>query len=172
MNAHVLPDVLAPGLRLVICGTAAGAESSKPPAYYAGPRNKFWRVLFETGLTPRQLLPSEFRELLSFGIGLTNIVKTASGSDAQLPHDAFDVPGFIKRIRRARPGVVAFNGKASAAAFYRVSSRRLMYGQGPPGSAFPPVWILPSTSGAASRYWSHEWWRQLALAYDFRQSVQ
>jgi double-stranded uracil-DNA glycosylase len=156
-----------PGLRLVICGSAAGAVSATVGAYYAGPNNKFWRVLFETGLTPRQLDPSEFRELLSFGIGLTDIVKTASGSDAQLPRDAFDVADFIARIRRARPGVVAFNGKASAAAFDGVSSGGLMYGQGSSRSAFPPVWILPSTSGAASGYWSHEPWRQVALASGF-----
>ena len=57
---------------LVIYGTAAGERSAKFGAYYAGPGNKFWRVLYEVGLTPdRALRPSEFRELLSYGIGLS-----------------------------------------------------------------------------------------------------
>jgi double-stranded uracil-DNA glycosylase len=165
---HVLPDVLCPGLRLVICGSAAGAVSAAVGAYYAGPGNKFWRILAETGLTPRRLEPMEFREVLRFGIGLTDMAKTASGSDASLPRDADDVSGFIERILRARPGIVAFNGKRAAAAFYGVSSAMLAYGPGAPRIDFPAVWILPSTSGAASRAWSHEPWHALARAVSAR----
>jgi len=58
--ADVLPDVLRPGLRLVICGSAASAVSAARGAYYAGPGNKFWRILAETGLTPHQLEPARF----------------------------------------------------------------------------------------------------------------
>jgi len=63
MTPHVLPDMLRPGLRLVICGSAAGAVSATHGAYYAGPGNRFWRTLFEVGLTPRRLEPHEFRDL-------------------------------------------------------------------------------------------------------------
>jgi double-stranded uracil-DNA glycosylase len=162
--AHVLPDVLCPGLRLVICGSAAGAVSAAVGAYYAGPGNKFWRILAETGLTPRQFAPMEFREVMRFGIGLTDMTKTASGSDASLPRGSDDVPGFIARIVRVRPRMVAFNGKRAAAAFYGVPSRELPYGKGLPRADFPPVWIMPSTSGLASRAWSHDPWHQLADA--------
>ena len=34
---HILSDLLQPGLRLVFCGTAAGAVSAAKGAYYAGP---------------------------------------------------------------------------------------------------------------------------------------
>ena len=61
-----MPDVLRPGLRLVICGSAAGAVSAARGAYYAGPGNKFWRILAEVGLTPRRLEPSEFRMLAEY----------------------------------------------------------------------------------------------------------
>src|SRR4051794_32803818 len=69
---NVLPDVLRPGLRLVICGSAAGVVSAARGEYYAGPGNKFWDILAVTGLTPRRLLPHEFRDVLDFGIGLTD----------------------------------------------------------------------------------------------------
>jgi TDG/mug DNA glycosylase family protein len=59
----LLDDLLRPGLRIVICGTAAGERSAKLGAYYAGPGNKFWRTLHKVGLTPRALIPAEFREL-------------------------------------------------------------------------------------------------------------
>jgi double-stranded uracil-DNA glycosylase len=85
-----LPDVLQPGLRLVICGTAAGAASAAEGAYYAGPGNKFWRVLHEVGLTPRELWSADYELLLSYGIGLTDLAKHAFGADADLPRRCFD----------------------------------------------------------------------------------
>ncbi len=161
---HVLPDLLRPGLRVVICGSAAGAVSAARGAYYAGPGNKFWQMLAEVGLTPRRLDPAEFREVLNFGIGLTDLVKTHSGSDAVLPRAADDVAGLIARIRSARPRLVAFNGKRAAAAFYSRSGRDVGYGPGPPIADFPPIWVLPSTSGAACGSWSDAPWRQFAGA--------
>ena len=84
----ILPDVLAPGLKLVFCGTAAGAVSAARGCYYAHPHNKFWRALFDVGLTPRLLHCSEFALLPSLGLGLTDIAKSVSGMDKQLPRDA------------------------------------------------------------------------------------
>ena len=60
----VLPDVLGPGLRIVFCGSAAGAVSARVGAYYAGPGNRFWPTLHRVGLTPRLLAPAEFRTVL------------------------------------------------------------------------------------------------------------
>jgi TDG/mug DNA glycosylase family protein len=113
-------------------------------------------------MIPRKLDPGEFRDVLNFGIGLTDIVKTASGSDASLPRDADDVVGFMQRIRLVRPRIVAFNGKRAAAAFYGRPSRDLAYGPGCAVTDFPPVWVLPSTSGAACGVWSAEPWQRMA----------
>ncbi len=71
----MLKDLLAPGLKIVFCGTAAGEVSAARGEYYAGRRNKFWSVIFEVGLTPRRLTPGEYKDLLGFGIGLTDVVK-------------------------------------------------------------------------------------------------
>jgi TDG/mug DNA glycosylase family protein len=71
----VLPDILVPFLRVVFCRTAAGPASARAKVYYAGPGNRFWATLEETGLTPERLEPAEFRRLLGFGIGLTDICK-------------------------------------------------------------------------------------------------
>ena len=60
----VLPDVLAPGLHVVFCGSAAGAVSARVGAYYAGPGNRSWPTLHRVGLTPRLLAPTEFRIVL------------------------------------------------------------------------------------------------------------
>ena len=85
---HVLPERLKPGLALVFCGTAAGRQSALQKAYYAHAQNKFWRTLYEVGLTPRRLAPGEYPALWELGIGLTDIAKFASGMDHQLPKDS------------------------------------------------------------------------------------
>jgi TDG/mug DNA glycosylase family protein len=158
----ILPDLLAPGLRVVFCGTAAGTASALRGAYYAGPGNRFWSILATTGLTPRRLRPEEFPLLTGWGIGLTDLAKHVSGADATLPASAFDSVAFAVKIRRVRPRLVAFNGKKAAAAFYGRRSTDLGYGQGPAVPDFPPVIVLPSTSGAASGAWDAAHWQVLA----------
>jgi TDG/mug DNA glycosylase family protein len=64
MTPETLPDLLRPGLRLVICGTAAGRTSAAQRAYYAGRGNKFWRVLHEVGLTVTEFRPRDYALLL------------------------------------------------------------------------------------------------------------
>lgn len=157
--AEVLPDLLPLGLRLVICGSAAGTVSASKGAYYAGPGNKFWRILAETGLTPRILRPEEFHLLPTFGIGLTDLAKHVSGADTVIRPQDDDPEGLRARIRTCRPGMLAFNGKRAAAAFLGAP---VAYGAGPALTDFPPIFVLPSTSGAASGHWDATHWHQLA----------
>lgn len=154
-----LPDVLRPGLRVVFCGTAAGAKSAQIGAYYAGPGNQFWPVLHRIGLTPVQLAPVEYPRLLEFGVGLTDVCKMRSGSDVQIGEDGFDVGGLIKRLRRAAPAHVAFNGKKAGQV---VLGRPLVYGQQAELLAGAHVYVLPSTSGAARGFWDERLWREFA----------
>ena len=53
-----VPDLLAPGLDLVFCGTAPSPASFKARAYYANPGNAFWPTLHAVGLTPERLAPA------------------------------------------------------------------------------------------------------------------
>lgn len=113
-HRHVLPDVLEEGLRIVFCGTAAGAVAARVGAPYAGPGNRFWWVLHETGLTPRELRPDEFRDLPRFGIGLTDVAKFACGSDSGLARRDFDPAAVVAKVQRYTPGILAFVGKRAA----------------------------------------------------------
>jgi G:T/U-mismatch repair DNA glycosylase len=69
MPLHILPDQLQPGLRIISCGTAAGAASAKKGAYYAGPGNKFWNTLHAIGLTTRVFPPKNISCYLQKGSG-------------------------------------------------------------------------------------------------------
>lgn len=160
MSAELLDDVIAPGLRAVFCGTALGAASARIGAPYAGPGNKFWPTLHTIGLTPRRLDPAEFRELPRWGIGLTDLCKTRSGSDAEIGSGGFDVPRLAALMEENAPACLAFNGKRAAQA--ALGRRRVEYGRQDAALGGVPTYVLPSTSGAASGHWDIEWWRRFA----------
>ena len=159
--ADVLPDTLRPGLTVVFCGTAAGKASARARAYYAGPGNAFWETLYVVGLTPEQLLPAEFARLPEFGIGLTDICKVLHGSDEEVGTVEFDVGGLQERIAEVEPARLAFNGKNAARG---ALERDVEFGPQEEQLGGAAVWVLPSTSGAARRYWDIGPWRQLAAA--------
>jgi double-stranded uracil-DNA glycosylase len=155
----VLPDVLRPGLKVVFCGSAAGDVSAMRGAYYAGRGNKFWPTLHAIGLTPRRLRPEEFREVLAFDIGLTDVTKDQHGKDATIVRKPADAEALAKKIAHVRPGLIAFNSKAAAMAALAVKT----IDYGPQGQfAGVPAFVLPSTSGSANARWNIDWWRALA----------
>ncbi len=158
----ILPDVLAPGLAVVFCGSAPGRASARRGAYYAGPGNRFWPTLHAVGLTPRRLAPEEFRELPRHGLGLTDLCQGASGPDAELPRDADDTAALAAKIARYRPHWLAFVGKRPAKVFLGMTEVAL----GPRvASPFPHtrVFVLPSPSGAARGHWDIAPWHDLAV---------
>jgi TDG/mug DNA glycosylase family protein len=159
----VLPDVLTPGLRIVFCGTAAGTASARARAYYAGPGNAFWETLQAVGLTPLRLAPAEFKKLLDFGIGLTDICKVSHGSDEEVGTAEFDVARLEAEMAAAEPARLAFNGKNAARG---ALERAVQYGVQPERIGGAEVWVLPSTSGMARRFWKIEPWQELARACD------
>jgi len=70
--SQALPDVLAPGLRVVMVGINPGMQSAAAGQHFANPRNDFWRLLHDSGLVPVALGPAEQRRILDYGIGITN----------------------------------------------------------------------------------------------------
>jgi TDG/mug DNA glycosylase family protein len=162
---HRLPDLLAPDLRVVFVGTAAGKRSAERGEYYAGRGNRFWRTLHEIRLTPRRFEPREYRDLLALGIGLTDMSKLGSGMDREVPRHTFDPERFAATIRAYRPRTIAFTSKKAASVWLgRRRTEAIAYGRQPPSLPdFPDVFVLPSTSGAARSHWSIAPWHALAI---------
>lgn len=161
--SHIVPDLLAPDLRLWFVGTAPSPRSAVEKAYYAHPGNRFWRTLHEVGITPRRFLPTEYAELLALGVGLTDVCKTVFGLDADLPRSARDPQGLWDKAARLRPQGMAFTSKTAAAWALETPLSRINFGQQPmetmPGVA---LFVLPSPSGLASGSWSLDPWREAA----------
>lgn len=156
---HVLPDLLRLGLRLIVCGTGAGVESARVGHYYAGRGNKFWKTLYSVGLTPRLLQPSEFTQLVDFGIGLTDISKATAGADTVIRKNDFDRERLRQLILELQPRVLAFNGKRAAKAFLELD---VTYGRYSDVIGKTIIVVAPSTSGAANAYWDLSIWREVA----------
>ncbi|HVO69357.1 MAG TPA: mismatch-specific DNA-glycosylase [Aggregatilineaceae bacterium] len=118
--------------------------------------------MYQIGLTPCQLDPLQFREVLAYGIGLTDVEKRQSGSDATLDLSGFDPEELRARITRLRPRILAFVGKRAAQEFYGQIHVRYCLQPEPVDST--AVFVLPFTSGAARRYWDSSHWYALAAA--------
>jgi TDG/mug DNA glycosylase family protein len=164
VSEHILPDVLAPGLDVVFCGSAAGHKSARVGAYYAGPGNKFWPTLHRVGLTPRLIAPAEYRAVLDYGIGLTDLCKTGFGNDADLDPLLDDVPALLKKIRHHRPRILAFTAKRPAAVVLRTlgaSAAPPAYGLQEAMIGETHLFVLTSPSGRAGAFWDERWWREL-----------
>lgn len=156
----VLPDLLRRGLRLVFCGTAPSPRSAAVGAYYAGPGNKFWRTIHAVGLTPRLVAPADWRTLDALDIGFTDMAKAHFGMDRDLPAGAFDAERLHGAIEHYQPEILAFNGKAAAKAYFGTAA--VGYGRQDASIGPTAIWVLPSTSGAASGSWSSVPWQDLA----------
>jgi len=160
---ELIPDVLTHDLCLVFCGSALGDVSWKRRAYYANPGNRFWPTLAEVGLTPRRLAPEEYPHLVDWRIGLTDLVKTDHGQDAHIfdGHvDLEDARALLRaKVLRWQPYVLAFTSRTVAAQFLgktAVSGRQQEF------IGRTVVWVLPSTSGLARRFFDIEPWQDLA----------
>jgi len=157
----LVPDLLTCDLQLVFCGTAPSRASYQAKAYYARPGNRFWPTLAAVGITPRRFAPQEYPLLLDLGIGLTDLCKNHFGVDSELPPGCLDALALSDKIRLHRPRRLAFTSKNAAQA--ALGLKTLTYGLQPHEFEGARVWVLPSPSGLATRFWDQRPWLDLAM---------
>ena len=159
-DSDVLSDLLRHNLDLVICGTAVGLRSAETGWYYAGTGNQFWTILNDTGFTSFKLSPKEYEKLEEFGIGLTDLAKKKSGVDAQLKSSDYDIEGLKSKLLEYQPYAVAFNGKKAAKCYFGKDC--VSYGRQDVRIGDAILFVLPSTSGSARKWWDRKFWYQIA----------
>ena len=162
-GGRTVPDVLAPGLRVLFCGINPGLYSAAVGHHFARPGNRFWPALHLAGFTDRLLSPFEDELALRYGLGVTNLVARPTASAQELSREELREGGRVlaDKVLRSAPGVLAVVG---------IDAYRTAFGQprattGPQGQQVGgrPVWVLPNPSGLNAHY-------QLpALAAHFRQ---
>ncbi|HEY2542059.1 MAG TPA: mismatch-specific DNA-glycosylase [Gaiellaceae bacterium] len=157
-----VPDVLAPGLRVVFCGINPGRVSAAAHAHFANPRNDFWRLLHAAGFTSRLLDPQEQFELLHEGIGATNAAARTTPGSGDLRKGDFDRVHIERIALELKPRWIAFVGKE---AYRGTFGERPELGVQERTIGETRLFVLPSTSPAnAAVPWDERlrWFRQLA----------
>lgn len=142
-----LPDHLTEGLDVVFVGTGIGEHSAEEGHYYAHPTDRFWDLVNQAGLVSDLIGSENAHLILDEKCGLTDLVKNrASGSDADLKSDDFDIPGFAAKIQKFKPKVVAFIGKHGYKIVFGAPPKDYGLADEVLGDSW--VWILPSSSGS------------------------
>jgi double-stranded uracil-DNA glycosylase len=147
-----VPDLLAPGLRVLFCGINPSLYSAAVGHHFARPGNRFWPTLHAAGFTSRRLSPAEEKELLAAGYGITNLVARATATADELSADelARGARRLAAKVTRYAPAVVAFLGVTA----YRTAFGRPRAGLGRQPDRLGPaaVWVLPNPSGLNAHY--------------------
>lgn len=144
-----LPDILAPGLDVVFVGAAPSYYAADSGHYYAGPRNRFWLLLYQAGFTPRQLDAVEDGTVTAYGIGLTGLMKRVASSDnTVLPAPTEEQRSQLRdRLLRFAPRFICYNGKD----VYRICTGQPDCAWGIQHDMLGPAaqYVVHSTSGRA-----------------------
>lgn len=147
-----VPDVIAPDLHVLFCGINPGLYTAAIGHHFGRPGNRFWPALHRSGFTDRQLDPSEERELLAYGWGITNVVDRATATADEVSAEELAIGGrhLEAKVRKYRPRWVAVLGiGAWRTAFGRP---RAVLGRQEETLAGAAVWVLPNPSGLNAHY--------------------
>ena len=157
---NILKDVLKLQLKVVFCGTAAGNKSAEIKAYYAGRGNKFWNTIYEAKIVDKLIDPVDYKSLLDYNIGLTDMAKFAYGNDSDINRSDYDIESLLVKIKKYKPKMICFNGKNAGKVFY--NKKFIEYGLQPDECYNTKIFIAPSTSGAANGFWNINYWHELS----------
>ena len=159
-----LPDILAPNLQVLFVGINPGMRSATVGHHYAGHGNRFWTLLYESGLITEPLSWSDDHRVVEWGLGLTNLVTRVTRGVAGLTTN--DLETGRRRLLQVlgcwQPQTVALVGITVA--------RQLLDQRGPVplGRAAQkfdgrPVFVLPNPSGRNAHYHYNEMLRAFRL---------
>jgi double-stranded uracil-DNA glycosylase len=151
-----VPDVIAPGLRILFCGINPGLYTAAVGHHFARPGNRFWPALYAAGFTGHVLSPFDERELLKSGYGITNVVMRASAAADELSREELREGGkrLAAKVRRYRPRALAILGLGA----YRVAweQPKAIIGRQEETIGETIIWVLPNPSGLNAHYQAKE----------------
>ncbi|KUG02788.1 g:t/u mismatch-specific uracil/thymine dna-glycosylase [hydrocarbon metagenome] len=143
-----LPDYLKPDLKVLFVGFNPSIRSGELGHHFASPNNRFWKILYESGLTPRKYSPAEDALLLELGYGLTNIAARPTRAAADVDTTEYDAGRelLLIKVRSNLPRVVCFVGKG----VYQIYTRKRKADWGFQSNGTVPGvmdFVAPSSSG-------------------------
>ncbi len=159
MKPHkpVLADFLAPELLVLFVGINPGLRSAAVGHHFAGPSNRFWKLLYASGFIPEPLTYLDDWRLPEWGIGLTNVIGRATAGIDGLATEEYrrGRMALERKVAQSRPRIVALLGVT----IYRLlfpseagTSDRVPLGPVEVRLAETPVFVLPNPSGRNAHY--------------------
>jgi TDG/mug DNA glycosylase family protein len=166
-HGAAVDDLVDDRVRILFVGINPGLWTAAVNAHFARRGNRFWPALHTAGITPRLIdvsagMSEVDRELvLGLGIGITNIVSTASARADELSLEDLHVGAaqLEAKVRRWKPLVVAVLGLTA----YRQAFGKPKAAQGCQEDQLgeAELWVLPNPSGLNA----HETIDSLARSY-------
>ena len=149
-----LRDRIRPGVRVLFVGINPGIRSSQTGHHFAGFSNRFWRLLYESGLVPEVITFEDDDRLPEWNYGITNIVpRPTPGIDTILPPEY--IAGRLKlrrKILRYRPPIVAMVGVTVFRAMFPERRDAVKLGPQPERIGDTEVFVLPNPSGRNANF--------------------
>jgi TDG/mug DNA glycosylase family protein len=143
-------------------GINPGVRSALTDHHFAGPSNRFWKLLFDAGLVPQRLTFEDDERLPEWGFGVTNLVpRPTPGIDTLAPGEyAAGLAVLRRKVRRWKPQVVALVGVTLFRFVFTVkASEPVTLGPQPQRFEGAEVVVLPNPSGRNANF-SYEQMRQ------------
>jgi double-stranded uracil-DNA glycosylase len=143
-RARTLPDRVAPGMRLLLCGLNPSLYAADAGVGFARPGNRFWPAALSSGLVSRDRDPDH--ALRHHLVGFTDLVKRATVGADELSRE--ELRAGMDRVERLcawlRPGALCLLGLAGWRAAGDPRS-----GAGPQERRLGgvPVYVMPNPSG-------------------------
>lgn len=155
IDALRLRDRVGPGMRVLFVGINPGVRSAVTGHHFAGYSNRFWRLLFDSGLTPELLRAEDDVRLPEWGYGVTNLVpRPTPGIDTIRRKEYADGLRILRRkVRRWRPRCVALVGVTLFRSIFALqANRRVALGVQAERFEDIRVFVLPNPSGRNANF--------------------
>jgi TDG/mug DNA glycosylase family protein len=153
--AEGLRDCVHPPVRVLFVGINPGARSAAIGHHFAGYSNRFWKLLFESGLIPEPIRAEDDGRLPEWGFGITNLIaRMTPGIDTLTPEEYVAGERILRRkVRRWKPDIVAFLGVTLYRAVFDVrSTTRVECGAQDARFEGARVFVLPNPSGRNANF--------------------
>jgi TDG/mug DNA glycosylase family protein len=149
-----LRDRIKPGVRVLFVGINPGVRSALSGHHFAGPSNRFWKLLFESRLVPERITFEDDDRLPEFGYGITNIVPRATPSISTLAPAEY-VAGRLRlrrKVLRYQPPIIAMVGVTVFRAMFPERKDKVTLGPQPERIGGTVVFVLPNPSGRNANF--------------------
>ena len=142
-------------MRVLLVGINPGVRSSQVGHHFAGPSNRFWKLLYESRLVSERIGFLDDDRLHEWGFGITNLIPRPTPGIDTLRREEFiaGAKALCRKIRRVKPEVVAFVGVTLfRSVFGRRPGEPVALGAQPERLEGARVFVLPNPSGRNANF--------------------